>query len=85
MQCCYDYNGNHVVQKVIIEMGSISVYDPQANQLGLEEIKFIIEVLEQDFVNFCLHEYCCRIVQRMFENIPPELLENTCKIITTNL
>ena len=80
--CCFDYHGNHVIQKVFIEMGMMDPKDSEG--VGINQIKHLISLIDSEIVNFCLHEYCCRIVQRMFEFCHPELLENTSRIIVQN-
>lgn len=84
LNCCYDYNGNHVVQKIIIEMGQIDPHDRNSMDLGITDFNCMIQVINSQIVPFCLNEYCCRIVQRMFEYCNPELIDSTARIIVQN-
>ena len=40
---------------------------------------------ESQIINFCLHEYCCRIVQRMFEYCEPKIVQNSANLIIQNI
>lgn len=82
-ECAFDYNGNHVIQKFIIEMGQVT--DGQrGEEPGASEIKCLIAEIEQDIVNYCLNEYCCRIIQRMFEFAHVGLIESSASKILNN-
>ena len=59
---CFDFNGNHVIQKIIMMMGKISTSQIMAS---------FVNVLEDWIIDCCVHEYSCRIVQRMFEYCHP--------------
>lgn len=98
-ECSFDYHGNHVVQKCIIELGQI-VEEPRAPssvpgvpgvvqgasrpKRGAAEIKQLIQAIEGEIVAYCLNEYCCRIVQRMFEFCAADLVEGAARLVLTN-
>lgn len=64
-ECSFDFNGNHVIQKILITI----------NQLKSNELysRFIIEI-ENNVLDYSMHEYCCRIVQRLIENCSQALI-----------
>ena len=94
-ECSFDYHGNHVIQKCIIELGQI-VEEPKASssvpgvlqeveaKKGAAEIKQLMQEIESDIVSYCLNEFCCRIVQRMFEFCHVELIESSARTILGN-
>ena len=45
LPCCYDYHGNHVIQKIFIEMGQIDPHERNAVDLGLNDLKNMINVI----------------------------------------
>ena len=74
-ECSFNFNGNHVVQQILIVMGS---------QTQCQQIKDIIKVIDAHLIEYCVNEYCCRIIQRMIEYCHPQLIENTNIIILSN-
>jgi len=51
--CSFDFNGNHVVQKIVSQMGQ------QANSAAM---KGFVQQIEAYILDYSVHEYCCRIV-----------------------
>lgn len=49
-----------------------------------QQIKDIIKVIDTHLIEYCVNEYCCRIIQRMVEYCHPSLIENTNIIILSN-
>lgn len=43
-----------------------------------------LEEIEDSIIDYCIHEYCCRIVQRMFESCHESYLANCISIIMDN-
>lgn len=99
-ECSFDYHGNHVIQKCIIELGQI-VEEPRAPssvpgvpgvvhgstakpKKGAAEIRQLIQEIEREIVSYCLNEFCCRIVQRMFEFCHSDLIEGSARVVLSN-
>lgn len=73
MSC--DYNGNHVVQKLlgrIEELRGKQVYDS------------FFQLIQQDIVIYCKHEYCCRIIQRLIESCHQDTVHNLVNMMLQN-
>ena len=49
----FDFNGNHVVQKIISEMG---------HQTTSKSMIDFMSQINASIIDFSAHEYCCRIV-----------------------
>ena len=43
-----------------------------------------IEEIEESIIDFSIHEYCCRIIQRMLEKCHPKYVHRSCEIILQN-
>ena len=50
----------------------------------IESIQILIQEINKDLVSYCVNEYCCRIIQRMFEFCNHEYLEESSQIIMAN-
>ena len=95
-ECSFDYHGNHVIQKCIIELGQIVeeprncssvpgvVQEVAKAKRGAAEIRRLIQEVESEIVSYCLNEFCCRIVQRMFEFCHIDLIESSARLILNN-
>lgn len=73
--CCFDFNGNHVIQRLILELAPIP-------RLPLMETLF--KGIEESIIDFSIHEYSCRIVQRMLESCHQSYLTNCINILLDN-
>ena len=51
---------------------------------GAAEIRRLIQEIESEIVSYCLNEFCCRIVQRMFEFCHIDLIESSARLILSN-
>lgn len=56
--CSLNFNGNHVMQQIVIQMGHATHSSSMCT---------IVSTIEQNILAFCLNEFGCRIVQRVFE------------------
>ena len=63
--CSFDFNGNHVVQKILVKIKSLEKTELYKNFLG---------EIDRDVIDYSKHEYCCRIVQRLIENCTHTLI-----------
>jgi len=73
--CCFNFNGNHVVQKIIMTMGKY---------VNSKVMLAFINVLEGWIIDFSVHEFSCRIVQRMFEYCDPSFVKVSGEIMLRN-
>ena len=74
-ECSFDINGNHVVQKIVTEMGQ-EVYS--------ETMSYFLQQIEEKIISYSLDVKGCRIVQRMFESCHPTFLCNSASILIEN-
>ena len=54
------------------------------SQIQCQQIKDFIKVIDAHLIEYCVNEYCCRIIQRMIEFCHPQLIENSNIIILSN-
>lgn len=45
------------------------------------EVQQFMEVIQANVIQFSIHEYCCRIIQRMFELCHPNYLVRSSELI----
>lgn len=73
--CSFDFNGNHVIQKIVViiqRFENSNLYP-----------KLIAEI-EKKVLEYSVHEYCCRIIQRMIENCKIESMTSLIDKILAN-
>ena len=66
LDCSVNFNGNHVIQKILMNMGKDN------SSLALK--KFISEI-EKDFIMLCQHENGCRVIQRMIDHCAQDMIK----------
>lgn len=51
---------------------------------NLTQVQMFIQEIEESIIDFSIHEYCCRIVQRMFEYCHPSYMIRSVEILIEN-
>jgi pumilio RNA-binding family len=66
LDCSVNFNGNHVIQKILMNMGK------DGTSLALKKF---ISAIEKDFVMLCQHENGCRVIQRMIDHCSQDMVK----------
>jgi hypothetical protein len=75
IECSFDFNGNHVVQQIVIQLGQ---------RENCPVTQQVLKIIESNAVGFSVNEFCCRIMQRVFEKSTPKLFTAAGESVSRN-